>query len=155
MSTSSRPVFIGMNNPVSQSDGHELYPYPPGCTGWRLLEMLRTRLPAVGRRDYLEAFERRNLVVAAAWSRELGRASAARMYAEFWGGGRTVVLLGREVQAAFGIPPLLVHPQLIGGTTWRQIPHPSGRNPFYNDVKSRDTVALLLEELYIASIKGE
>lgn len=143
-----KPILIGQNNPVSQLDGHQLYPYPPNCTGHRLLCMLQERQPTVTRRQYLDTFERRNLVTGVAWSRALGRDEANRVVAELWGSGRTIVLLGREVQSAFAIPPLLLHPQMIGSATWRQIPHPSGRNPYYNVPENRRLVGLLLEELY-------
>lgn len=145
-----RPILIGMNNPISQQDGHQLYPYPPGCTGHRLYEMLTERLPSVSRRQYLDTFERRNLVTGRSWSRPLGQSEAARTFAELFGSGRTIVLLGREVQAAFSIPPVLLHPQVIGGSTWRQIPHPSGLNRWYNVSENRKLVGLLLEELYQA-----
>lgn len=145
-----------MNNPVSQAPGHELYPAPEGCTGHRLWSMLNGRRPEVTRKMYLDAFERRNLVVGVHFDKKLAQAAAERVYAEFWGSGRTVVLLGRDVQKAFGpmgVPPLLVHPQISGGTTWRQVPHPSGRNLWYNEKKHTDLVAVLLEELYVGYMK--
>ncbi len=143
-----KPIIIGMNNPVSSAPGHELFPYPPGCTGHRLLSMLQSRLPDVRRSDYLETFERRNLVVGSIYDKRAAQRAAEVIYAELWGSGRTVVLLGQDVRRAFGHPPLLLHPQLIGGTTWRQLPHPSGRNMWYNDAKNREVAAVLLEELF-------
>ncbi len=87
--------------------------------------------------------------------------------------GRTIVLLGSAVREAFhyvlsdvpsvhindavwfgeptgGLPPVLVHPQQAAGCTWRQIPHPSGRNRWYNEPKNVKVVELLMEELYVA-----
>ena len=145
-----RPVLIGMNNPLSDQDGHQLYPHPEGCTGHRLWMMLHERLPQVGRRQYLDTFERRNLVTGVHWSTPLGRQSAARMSAEFWGSGRTIVVLGEDVRRCFGLPKLLVEPLVVDGCTWRQLPHPSGRNLWYNDAKNRKLAGLLLEELYAA-----
>ena len=144
-----RPLLIGMNNPISQADGFQLYPYPEGCTGHRLWSMLRERLPHVSRRSYLDTFERRNLVTGRQWSKEQGRASAERIFAEMWGSGRVIVLLGEDVRRAFGHPRLLLRPQEIGGATWRQIPHPSGRNLWYNSSNHRKLVGLLMEELYV------
>ena len=144
-----RPILVGMNNPLSLAPGHELFPYPPGCTGHRLYEMLRERLPEVRRGQYLDAFERRNLVVGRKFDHEIARANADLTYAELWGSGRAVVLLGEEVRRAFGHPRLLVEPQVIGGVTWRQIPHPSGLNRWYNAPDNRKVVGLLLEELYV------
>ena len=69
--------------------------------------------------------------------------------------GRTIVLLGNAVREAFSralggsLPPVLIHPQTVGGCTWRQIPHPSGRNLYYNAEANRKVVELLMEELYV------
>jgi|SRR5579859_2102948 len=164
-----RPILVGMNNPVSTRPGHELYPLPEGCTGHRLWQMLHERTGAT-MRQYLDAFERRNLVRGLEWDRVAARARAYEVLCELRGSGRTVVLLGRSVQEAFdyvvknsnglfdltstpvigkdGIPPLLVHPQEAGGCTWRQIPHPSGRNLWYNTPKNKEVVSMLMEELY-------
>lgn len=165
-----KPILIGMNNPVSTRPGHELYPLPEGCTGNRLWKMLHQRTGA-SMSQYRDTFERRNLVRGLEYDRLRARARAHEMVCELRGSGRTVVLLGNAVREAFnfclrgsgtlfepepggtssdGLPPLLVHPQEAGGCTWRQIPHPSGRNLFYNSEKNREVVALLLEELYLA-----
>lgn len=149
-----RPILIGQNNPVSQQPGHQLYPYPPGCSGHRLHEMLRTRVPECGRRDYLDCFERRNLVTGAGWDKRLGVLEAQRISAELWGSGRVIVLLGQDVRRCFGHPELLLHPQIIDGCTWRQMPHPSGRNFWYNEPENVKLAALLLEELYVEYRRG-
>lgn len=145
-----KPVLIGMNNPLSTDDEHALWPHPEGCTGHRLWCMLRERLPHVGRKDYLDTFERRNLVRGIAFSRALARQEAARVFAAMWGSRRTVVLLGEDVRRAFEHPRLLVEPQVIGGCTWRQLPHPSGRNMWYNSPEHRKMAGVLMEELYVA-----
>ena len=138
-----------MNNPVCWKPGFELYPHPPGCTGHRIFELLRSRRPEIFRGNYLQAFERQNLVIGPVFDRRAARDRAQELYAELWGSRRTVVLFGREVVRAFDIPPVLVHPQEIGGVTWRQLPHPSGRNLWYNDYDNRRIAAMLLEELYV------
>lgn len=161
-----KPILIGLNNPVSTRPGHELYPLPEGCTGNRLWGLLHDRTGA-SMSQYLDTFERRNLVRGVEYDKVKGRARAHETLVELRGSGRTVVLLGSVVREAFhfclkgsgdlftpvigedGLPPLLVHPQEAGGCTWRQIPHPSGRNLFYNDEKNREVVALLMEELYV------
>lgn len=144
----TRPVLIGMNNPVSSNPEHALYPYPPGCTGHRLLEMLQSRMPDVGRREYLGRFDRRNLVPHKTWSASIAAKHADELFVTFFGTGRTIVLLGNDTVKAFNIPRLLIHPQIVGGATWRQIPHPSGRNLWYNSETNRALVAALLEDLY-------
>lgn len=144
----TKPILIGMNNPVSSKPGHELFPYPPGCTGHRLLTMLRTRVPSATRQQYLSRFERRNLVPHKIWDRETAEINAVAVERELWGTGRVIVLLGEDVRRAFGHPRSLLHPQVIGGCTWRQVPHPSGRNMWYNDESNRFLVSALLEELF-------
>lgn len=155
-----RPILMGMNHPTSTKPGHELYPLPSGCTGNRLWQMLTERTQA-SMRQYCDTFERRNLVRAHTFDKFVARARAFETIVELRNTGRTVVLLGNSVREAFdwafrnhermhpGIPPLLVHPQEAGGCTWRQVPHPSGRNLFYNEEQNRKVVALLLEELYM------
>lgn len=129
-------------------------------------------------KEYLETFERRNLVRGVTYRRLDAMMAARQMLGELLDTGRTVVLLGGSVREAFsramhdspkfyhetletlclgrlGLPPVLVHPQMAGGCTWRQIPHPSGRNLWYNVPKNRETVAMLLEELYVDYHKRE
>ena len=157
MGNDMRPILIGMNNPISLVPGHELYPLPVGCTGHRIYEMLRTNTCRdIRRREYLNAFERRNLVVAHNFIPPVAKIRAQQMYEELFFTHRTVVLLGNEVRDAFkfaGIPPLLIEPQEVGGIVWRQIPHPSGRNLWYNDENNCRKVGAMLAQLYEESIK--
>ncbi len=154
----TRPILVGMNNPLSTRPGHELYPYPPGCTGHRLWTMLETRTGA-RRGQYLEAFERRNLVAGVKFDHRAARPRAMEMVEELKGSGRTIVLLGNSVRECFNLalegqlPPLLVHPTTVGGCVWRQIPHPSGLNRWYNAPENTKVVELLMEELYVEYAK--
>lgn len=159
-----KPILCGMNNPISTRPGHELYPLPEGCTGHRLYKMLQARTGAT-MRQYVDSFERRNLVRGKEWDQLAARARAFEVVCELRGSGRTVVLLGNAVRDAFdwtlrngsqceSLPPVLVHPQVIGGVTWRQIPHPSGMNRWYNTEENRKVVELLMEELYVEYTKG-
>jgi hypothetical protein len=142
----TRPVLLGMNNPVSSDPAHALFPYPPGCTGWNLLEMLRERVPDITRSRYLRVFDRRNLVDGKTWSRTAARERGMWMQNALR--GREVVVLGEDVRRVIGLDKLLIEPQVKNGITWRQIPHPSGRNLWYNDPQNRMLVAVLLEQLY-------
>jgi hypothetical protein len=142
-----------MNNPVSSRPEHALFPYPPGCTGWRVLRLLQTRLPSVTRGQYLAAFDRRNLLDAKVWMADDAR-EAARHFLDLdvpLLAGRTVLVFGAQPRRLLGLPPLLVHPQELRGVTWRQLPHPSGRCRWYNDRRHAAAAALLLEELYVQS----
>lgn len=143
-----RPVLIGMNNPLHSEPKYALFPYPEGCTGHRIFQMLETRIPNLTRKQYLDAFDRRNVVNGKMWDSKEAERGAAKLEQEFWGSGRTIVLLGNDTAKAFRHPRLLLHPQVIGGATWRQVPHPSGRNLWYNDATNRELVARLLEDLY-------
>src|SRR5258708_2762507 len=109
MPMTHRPVLIGMNNPISSRPEYVLWPDPPGCTGWRLWKMLHDRNECT-KRDYLRAFTRLNLVTGQRWDATSGRRAARLLRVELR--GRVVVLLGQEVRAAFGIPRLLIHPQV-------------------------------------------
>lgn len=159
-----KPVIVGMNNPISTRPGHELYPAPDGCTGHRLWQLLNTRTGA-SRVQYLDSFERRNLVRGPMWDRLAARARAYEVVCELRDSGRTIVLLGQEVRMAFdfalrneqfdwsdglrqGLPPLLIHPQQAAGCTWRQVPHPSARVTWYDRPENVKLVELLMEELY-------
>jgi hypothetical protein len=148
-----RPVLLGMNNPVSSRPEHALFPYPPNCTGWRVLEMLRSRVPTVTRSQYCAAFDRRNLLDAKVWKTDDAR-EAAQHFLDLDVPkliGRTVLVFGAQPRRLLGLPELLLHPQTMHGVTWRQLPHPSGRNRWYNDARHKAAAAMLLEELYVMS----
>lgn len=138
-----------MNNPLSSRPDHVLYPLPHGCTGNRLWQMLHAETGA-RMRDYLATFERRNLVVGK-WDAQLARQGAVELLAQM-GTDRRVVLLGAEVRRAFGHAkqaPAMVYAASAGDSnSYYQIPHPSGRNLWYNDLGNRAVVARLLAELY-------
>lgn len=145
-----KPLLIGENNPVSLRPGHELYPLPEGCAGNRLWHMLsdahrRRRGKILLPSRYLAAFERRNLVRAKSFDARTARAMALEMQMELFGSGRRIVCLGRKVQHAFSLPPLQpLEMATIGGSRWYAVPHPSGRNLWYNDEANRAAVGDLL-----------
>lgn len=153
-----RPVLLGMNNPVSVTPSKALYPLPSGCTGNRLWRMLHDRTGA-SMTQYRNAFERRN-VLTGEWDTRKARQAllgvpmaTASCYEEWYGTigefrGREVVCLGTEIRDILDLDHTWVLPQERHGATWRPIPHPSGRNHWYNDADNRETVAVLLEELY-------
>jgi hypothetical protein len=144
----TRPILIGMNNPVYPGQPEfALYPYPPGCTGERIWEMINERTP-LSKQEYLRAFDRRNLVDSGDWRPGEAADRAAELLPDLR--GREIVLLGSQVRRAFGLPALLIHPLRWRGVRWRQIPHPSGRNLWYNDPTCRALVAMLLSELYVS-----
>lgn len=139
-----RPVLLGMNNPQSQRPEHALFPHPPGCTGHRLWQMLNERTGCT-RRQYLDAFERRNMLTGP-WNMQRAKLVAPQLVEMFQ--GRVVVVLGSQPRRALGLEECLIHPVERDGVTWRQIPHPSGLNRWYNDETNRRLVAMMLEDLY-------
>ena len=141
------PILLGMNNPISSDPCHALFPSPEGCTGPRIWEMLHARTGA-SRSQYLHYFDRRNLVPGEVWSAAQAREHAAVFLRQVRDTGRTVVVLGAEPRDALKLPPLLVKPLHRDGVIWRQLPHPSGRNLWYNAPGNREMAELLLEELY-------
>lgn len=138
-----RPILLGMNNPLSGKPEHALFPYPPGCTGHRVLRLLQRRRPEVTRYEYLKAFDRRNLIDARMWKQQEARVRAAEFIESIRNTDVTVLVFGDKPRAALGLPKLLLHPHEMEGVTWRQLPHPSGRCLWYND----ETCALLAAEL--------
>lgn len=142
-----RPVIVGMNNPLSSDPRHALWPHPPGCTGHRLWQMLNDRCGAF-QNDYTEAFDRRNVLSARQWSAQAARRGAQELAPRL--AGRDVVLLGSDTIKAFALPPVPPLAWQTGGGAWARwirVPHPSGRNLWFNDEVHRLATGLLLEEL--------
>ena len=150
---SQRSVIVGMNNPISMRPEHALYPHPAGCAGWRLWKMLNEESGA-SKHEYLDAFERVN-VLTGKWIKAEAHRSAVELQRAYT--GRTILLLGRDVQQAFDAPKDLSpldcyrhHASLVPRftTTFYLVPHPSGRNTWYNAEGNRRMVAALLGRLY-------
>ena len=143
-----RPVIIGMNNPVSSDPAHALYPLPRHHAGGRLWQMLHEQSGAT-MRQYVDGFDRRNLVIGP-WDRSIARIRAHGMLPGLC--GRDVVLLGQQVWEAFQMPPEVIYCNrfelALAGVTFYRVPHPSGRNLWYNDETNRRAVGRLLADLY-------
>lgn len=147
-------LLLGMNNPLSDDPEFDLFPYPEGSAGWRLWKMLPG---SVTRREYLKMFDRMNLLRSREWSQVDARAAAAAIVPKLR--GRLVVVLGTQVRAALGLPlvrPLertrTVLPTTPSGDAqvaldWLAIPHPSGRNRWYNEPGNRERTGAMLLEL--------
>ena len=152
-----RPLLIGMCNPLSDDPECDLYPYPEGSAGWRLWQMLPEGTTRAG---YLRAFDRRNLLRARVWNQPAARAAVKDLLPALE--GRMVIILGTQVRAAFGL--LAVKPlqlaravvPIVASTSssqqfctfeWAAVPHPSGRNRWYNEPGRRAEVGAFLMEL--------
>lgn len=144
-----RAVLLGMNNPLWPDDPEKaLWPHPSGCTGHRLWQFLSMRVP-VTREQYLDAFERVNMVLGPVWQRRLAEEAAPRLIKRFQ--GRHVLALGQEVARALDIPPDA--PRMLPfpweGMTVRLIPHPSARSLWYNLEANKVALGMILEEYWV------
>lgn len=149
-----KPLILGMNNPLSDDPEFDLYPYPEGSAGHRLWKLLPE---GTTRNQYMAAFDRRNLLHARKWDAREARHAAQDLLPELV--GRLVVLLGTEVRSALGLPavvPLSMHESLLRpdaspGTQimlrWVALPHPSGRNLWYNNEDNRLRAGDLLDRI--------
>lgn len=131
----NKPIILGLINPHPTED---LYIRPLGCSGHRLSLMLGKT-----DEDYLNSFDRRNLLT----SMEDDPAEAAKRFKSTLLSGDQVVLLGEAVRRSLDLPKMLIHPLTVDGITYRQIPHPSGRNRFYNDPALKFLVGDMLRSL--------
>lgn len=137
-----KPLIVGESNPYGGGDEYALYPSPDGCSGHRLC----TLILGMGRKEYLEKFDRTNLV-SGKWSIRRARARAAMLYDQ-----RYCILLGQKVCSAFDVPFIpgdKGFPSTGGG--WLVLPHPSGLNRMWNEVgmieRCRRAVEDYLEEI--------
>ena len=137
-------LMLGEDNPQSADPRHALFPYPPGCAGHRLMEIL-----GLTTEEHLGLW--RTNLCCPSWSKKQARERAAVMTGQDvpW---RTIVCLGRKVSdvmaehTGLSLPawstafapytrPLVVQ----GGATITRtftvvsLPHPSGRNMIWND----------------------
>jgi len=143
----SRPLLVGLHNPLSPKPEHALYPRPEGCTGWRLLQMLG---PAYTERDYLRAFDRVDLldhheqVGGKGYAARLRQARPRLVEHIIAGQYKYVVLFGTDVwRAVLGPHGRDKSPPWTLWTFMRltedrlghflTLPHPSGRNRWYQD----------------------
>lgn len=142
-----RPILLGECDPHSDDPANALSAAVPGSSGWRLWRMIDEAQPMT-REEYDALFERRNLVRGREWDAREARAAADRL-TDALPRGSTVVALGQRVWAATcrGYPPEPRACVPIGGSTFTYLPHPSGRNLYYNDAMNRWWAGKLLSEL--------
>lgn len=148
-------LLVGLDNPQSRDPRFALYPQPPGCSGYRLWKMMLEQ--SDGSLDYSKIAKTNLFPVGPASSmkvlvRDAGRVLCDQIIHAPW----TVVLVGAVVRDA-------VMPEYVG-RDWKPcrfvsvigdteskvawIPHPSGRNHFYNDKKNCRKIGKFLVEAY-------
>lgn len=138
-----RPYIIGLNQP--QANRPALCIDPPGCAGHRLWQMVNDASGVTGN-EWLSATQRTNLLGDAVLPRDYRGAATRR--GEWLAPlirSRVVVILGQDVADALGhtYPPLVWSPD----RDWIMVPHPSGRNLFYNNPIHRLAVGILLSDI--------
>lgn len=136
----SNPLLIGQAPGPQTNPDMPLYPIPPTCTGGRLQKMM-----GLSRKDYLHFFDRTNLLHEFPgqckrddkFPTRDARIAARAMVPLL--GGRLVIFIGRNVSTAFGYPcEVLPFFKWDYCPRWEfsfvAVPHPSGRNHWYNKV---------------------
>lgn len=100
--------------------------------------------------DYVRAFHRYNLVQRGEYRADAGRRRWLEIETDLLAEFDTLVLLGAEVKRAMGIDKslLTITPSLV------ILPHPSGRNLWYNNPMNRLIVEIIMEELYTEAACG-
>ena len=134
-------IIVGLNNPHSDDPKDALGIVPANSSGWRLWQ-----ISGLDAYDYLQHL-RLNLTIMPSASPDYLAAVARKDFHEAFKKNKNVdhvIILGRTVQRAFGLKPVLLHPQVVDGVEYRVIPHPSGRTLFYNDPVCRALVRSLL-----------
>lgn len=145
----TRPLLVGLHNPLSGHPDDALVPYPPGCTGARIVEMIAAVAPGFDAEQYIEAFDRTNLWRGRLLPRGHGttaayRAEGERVLCEAMG-RENVVLFGSRVwwSVLDRRPPERYDSLLLNGMTrFHYLPHP-------DDVSriDRDRAARILLEV--------
>jgi hypothetical protein len=132
----ARPLLVGQSNPYVRMDkfAEALYPAPEGCTGHRLWRMIN-EVSGMSRQEYVEKFARTNLDE----SDLKEKVTAADV----------IVLLGRVAWGHFRLPAKVRPLDGIyrGDKHFALVPHPSGRNLWYNDPANRRAVGEFLSAL--------
>lgn len=120
-----------------------------GAVGRRIAE-----LAGLSWDDYLALTERRNLLAVnpgETWPTAEAAAAGDEMMPQLF--SRRTILLGQRVARAFGarVPPLQFEPILEGRPDlgkWAVVPHPSGRNRWWNEPENRSAARRFLRETF-------
>lgn len=129
-----KTFLVGMNNPLSADPRLALFPLPVGCTGHRVWQMLHDHTGCT-RKEYIDSFERVNVLESTVWSAAEARVSAVALRARL--AGRRAVILGAAPLVALKLAPAAGGDwtRLEDGLEYACLAHPSGRCREYN---SRD-----------------
>lgn len=97
--------------------------------------------------DYLALTERRNIFQEPVeWSRVEAKGRAEVMFPQLL--GRHVILLGQRVADAFAFHWPLLNWVSVGGVTVAIVPHPSGKNLWWNEPENRSQARRFLRSAF-------
>jgi hypothetical protein len=120
-------MLLGLDNPHSKNPRAALLPRPPGSAGQRLF-----LLSKMGWSEYRRSFERKNACDLLEGDLE----------------HRTVLVLGKEAWKRLGLPGRNYFDRLFSlNATFVLLPHPSGRNLWYNSATNRNRVTRLMRRV--------
>lgn len=157
----SGALFVGLDNPQSSDPRYALFPRPANCAGANLLKMMRMADTEFTERQYIN-IPKTNLFPVGRWPTVGGKSSwivaAARLLVEqLVGSGSHVVLFGSDVRDAVISSALLTKPpkemewvrnvENSRGFNLCWLPHPSGRNRWYNARGRKKRVGSFLLEV--------
>lgn len=118
---------------------HALFPYPPGCTGhrlWRMTGLARSQYVAIPRRNVIKKYPGRDSVRGGdAFPMSNARAGAKELLPELL--GHHVVFMGKATAKAFDLRGEFLDWHMGKPFNWAILPHPSGRNRWYNRESNR------------------
>lgn len=150
-------LLVGLDNPQSTDPRYALYHYPVGCAGWRLCHQI------IGLADGTNWTERRYNAIAktnlfpVGSSVKCGKRAVEQagelLRLQLRGQDKRVVLLGdvvrRAVMCGMSDVEMMNWTLLMTGdsTRYAWIPHPSGRNHFYNKRENAMKVGKFLRGL--------
>ena len=148
-------LFVGLDNPQSHDPRYALFPRPSGCAGHRLFEMMMEVDKHFDRAQYV-AIPKTNLfpigMCPTAQKKDWLEMAGSLVKAQLAGQAKNVVLFGNDVRDAI-FHSDITQPKAMewiqfgtDNTRYAWVPHPSGRNHYYNDTRRRRKVARFLQE---------
>lgn len=165
----NRPLLIGQAPGPNTDPDYPLFPVPTTSAGGRLQQIM-----GVDRVEYLKTFDFINVLrlFPGKYKRddkfpmELARAAADAIRPLL--AGRSVVLIGRNVANAFGLPPdwdwhawhdIKVRRRCpVSRAPWMTrlaiTPHPSGRSRWYNDEAHKHEARMFWQDLMKGTSEG-
>lgn len=153
-----KPLLIGMNNPGSQKPEHAFYPWPPRCSGARILSFINfhekmSGMDMTSRHDFLDMFDRMNVLQEPAWDQKAARMQAPRVLTEMR--GRRSFVFGFKTSDALGLKRTqgldFVLFDIDPTIEYVVLPHPSGMCRAYNDSCFKQSVGRMLLEKEVSA----